>query len=173
MGGLVAVQWVLRPSVKINALILSSPFLGLRLPRFLIQFNNLMNQFFPKFNYQNPVYPPHLSHNPEEIKAYKQDPLIQRRMSVRLLHESMLAMERLAAIPSFQFSFPLYVLTAGMEKVVDGDRTRAFFDKVQAPAKEMKVFEGFYHEIFNELDQQKAFQALKECFHSPLTGKAV
>ncbi len=161
VGGLVAIHWSLRHLKDLDGLILSSPCLGLSLPKFLVQFNRFMNQIAPRFLYQNPVYPPHLSHDPEEVALYKEDKWIQRKMSVRLLHEMLSYASRLDVVDQFQFPFPVHVLMADLEKVVDSNRTRAFYEKVVAPAKRMQVFSGFYHEIFNERGQEEAFRALK------------
>ena len=164
IGALVAVRWALRFPEKIQALVLSSPCLGLRLPSWLVAFNGFLNRIFPRFLYQNPVYPPHLTHNPVEVENYRKDKLIKRKMSVRLLHEMLSSMDRLEAAVSFSFPFPVYVLMADeLEKVVDSAKTRLFFQKVRAPVKELKTFPGFYHEIFNELGQEKAFETLKDC----------
>ena len=38
---------------------------------------------------------------------------------------------------------------------------RRFFDRLVAPRKERTIFEGFFHELFNEREQQKAFNVLK------------
>ncbi len=161
IGGLTAVYWALQHPQKIRGLVLSSPCLGLRLPNFLIQFNSLLNRMCPTLLYQNPVYPPHLTHNTEEVKTYRKDAYIKRKMSVSLLAESLKWMRQLESVPSFEFPFPVFILMAGLEKVVDAEKTCLFFDKLKAPHKEIKVFEGFYHEIFNELGQEKVFDALK------------
>ena len=160
-GGLAAIHWALRNPDKIHALFLSSPCLGLKLPPVLVGLNNILNCFAPHFLYQNPVYPPHLSHNPEEIQNYKNDTLIKRKISVRLIAEMLKAMDEIAKTPLFKFPFPVYVLAAGMEKVVDGEKTKLFFEKLNVPVKKIQIFDGFYHEIFNELHQERAFEALK------------
>lgn len=161
LGGLIAVHWALEHPGEIKAMILSSPCLALRLPGFLIRLNDFMNRYFPKFCYRNPVYPPHLTHNPQEVSQYKNDPLIKRKITVRLIHEMLKFMAFLDQKERIAFPFPVYILAGGMEKVVDGGRTQAFFDKLEASDKEMLVFDGYYHEIFNELGQEKVFGALK------------
>jgi lysophospholipase len=160
-GGLTAVNWAMRHPERIRALFLSSPCLGLRLPSTLVQLNRALNQFSPKFVYQNPVYPPHLTHNVGEIEQYKKDPYIQRKISVRLIHQILEAMKRLESYKEIDFPFPVFILAAGLEKVVDFSKTKAFYEKLKAPVKELKVFDNFYHEIFNELEQEKVFDVLK------------
>ena len=176
-GGLTAVFWALRQPEKIKGLILSSPCLGLKLPGFLVGLNALLYRIVPRFLYQAPVYPPHLTHNLEEVETYKKDALIQRKISVSLIYQVLSYMRRLEEIQSVAFPFPVFILAAGLEKVVDFTKTQKFFDKVKAPAKELKVFEGFYHEIFNELEQDEAFKALqsyiKKIMGLPPSGAAL
>jgi alpha-beta hydrolase superfamily lysophospholipase len=160
-GGLIAVHWSLQFKDRLKALFLSSPFLGLRLPSAVIHFNSLVNALYPQFIYKNPVYPPYLTHNLEEVDFYKKDKLIRRRISSRLLQQVIVYQRKLEMIPALEFSFPVYILLAGLEKVVDPEKTRRFFEKLKVPAKELKVFEGFYHEIFNELGQEKVFEAFR------------
>jgi alpha-beta hydrolase superfamily lysophospholipase len=160
-GGLVAVHWAMRNPERLKALFLSSPFLGLRLPGFLISFNAFLSRVKPAFIYKNPVYPPYLTHNLEEVAAYKKDTLIRRQISARLLHEMMTYQKRLAAMPALEFPFPVYIMMAGLEKVVNPAITRSFYERLKAPAKELKVFPGFYHEIFNELGQEQVFDSLR------------
>lgn len=166
LGGLTAVHWARRFPEKVKALILSSPCLGLNLPAAARILNSIMHEWFPTFLYQNPVYPPHLTHDPAEVENYKRDKLIKRKISARLLHEMLRYMIRLEQLDAYRVPFPVYVLMAEIEKVVDPQKTNLFFNKVQAPRKEMKVFPGFYHEIFNEMGQDKAFEALKSCLRS-------
>ncbi|MBI3314291.1 MAG: lysophospholipase [Candidatus Omnitrophica bacterium] len=161
LGGLIAVHWAIEHSQEIKGMILSSPCLGLRLPGFLTHFNGFLNHWFPKLLYQNPVYPPHLTHNPEEVILYRNDPFIKRKITVRLIHEMLKSMSLLERKENIRFPFPVYILTAGIEKVVDSTRTRTFFQRLEAPEKDLIVFDGYYHEIFNELGQDKVFDALK------------
>lgn len=168
MGGLTALHWALRNPEQLRSLILSSPCLGLRLPRHLHLLNNALNQIMPKFAYANPVYPPYLSHSAEEVEKYRKDPFVRRKISVRLLAEMINYTAKLRSVDKFVFSFPVYVLMAGQEKVVDPAAARSIFDKIEAPQKYLQSFDTYYHEIFNELGQEKAFEALKHCLRDSL-----
>ncbi len=162
LGGLIAFHWALKHPTELASLILSSPCLGLNLPSILVAMNSFLNRIAPKMVYSNPVYPPHLTHNPQEMEDYKKDGLIRRKITVRLLAEMIIYSLRLGQIPEFKFPFPLYVLMAeDFERVVDPAKTREIFNKISAPDKRLVTFPGFYHEIFNELDQKTAFEALR------------
>lgn len=161
-GGLVAIRWALKHPEQLRALFLSSPYLGLKLPGALIALNNLLLVLFPHFVYSNPVYPPFLTHNPEELVNYKKDNLMRRKITTRLLSEMMRVHHELEALPSVTFPFPVMILMAGLDRIVDPSKTKLFYGKLRVPCKELKVFEGFYHEIFNELKQDEVFEALRK-----------
>ncbi len=163
LGGLMAIHWALAYPERLKALILSSPCLGLPQAEWILQLNHGVNFIFPTYVYQNPIYPPFLTHDPEEVKKYRQDTLVKRRISARLLDEMVKAARQLENRQSFVFPFPLYIFMAGDERIVTPEKTKVFFEKVQAPRKELKVFPGFYHEVFNETSQAGAFKALREC----------
>ncbi len=160
-GGLVALTWALKYPDAIKALFLSSPYLGLKLPKPLILINDFLCRVAPHFVYQNPVYPPYLTHNPEELVRYKSDNLMRRKVTARLLSEMMTAHHFIEGIPHFKFPFPVLVLMAGLDRIVDPAKTHLFYKKLSAPYKDLHVFEGFYHEIFNELGQEQVFEVLR------------
>ena len=161
LGALAAVHWAMVFPEKIRGMILSSPCFGLDLPEPLLLFNTLMNRVAPSFVYKNPVYPPHLTHDPDEMRLYQKDALIKRKISARLLYEMISYGRRLDAVPHFDFPFPVYMMAAELEKVVDGAKVKAFFEKINAPDKKLEMFPGFYHELFHELEQDRAFETLR------------
>lgn len=161
LGALVAVHWVVKNMGNVRGMVLSSPCLGLKLPAPLIALNGFLNAVAPRFIYGNPVYPPHLTHDLEEMETYRKDPLIKRKISVRLVSEMLLYGSLLEQKTEYRFSFPVFMLVPDIEKVVDGPKALAFFQKIKAPLLEMRKFPGFYHELFHELGQDQAFEALR------------
>lgn len=161
LGGLVAVSWAMMHPAPIKRLILSSPFLGLRASFLIAPLNRLVHSFVPGFVYKDPVRSRALSHDPGEVAAYRKDPMILRYITAHLVEEIARQTEGLRKLPILSVPFPVHLLAAGEERVVDPDRTKKFFDRLVAPRKERTVFEGFFHEIFNEQDQQRVFNVLK------------
>ena len=162
LGGLNAVRWGLKRQSQIKTMILSSPFLGIKLPFCLKTFHGLMSFFIPHFVYHNPVFPKHLTHDAKEVEHYKKDPLIARKISAHLFEEILKYQKEIKLWTKIDFSFPVYFFVSGDERVVDSKATKHFFDLLIAPKKEWLEFDGFYHEIFNEIEQDKPFSALKE-----------
>ena len=160
LGGLIAVFWARQNPAEVSKLVLSSPLFGLPLSGFLRALTHALNAVMPHYVIYNPVKPPFLTHDPEEVRKYKTDPLIRRRITVRLAHE-MLKCISLLRQEALTFPFPVYVLMAGDDYVVDPEATKRLFHRLQAPRKELKVFEGLYHEIFNEKEQDKVFEIFR------------
>lgn len=162
LGALVGIRWVQKFPERIRALILSSPCFGLCLSSWLRVLIAWLDRIIPKFVLKNPVYPPHLTHNVQEIEIYRNDKFIKRRISVRLLHEMMRGTREIQRQAVFTFPFPVWVIMAGLEKIVDPKATLQFYEKLRVPAKDIKIFSDFYHEVFNELGQAEAFEILRE-----------
>jgi len=161
LGGLVATSWAMKNPEPVKRLILSSPFLGLGFSRIIAPLNNLFLLFAPHLIYKNPIRSRSLSHDPAEIAAYRKDPLILHFISARLLKELLLRMEILQRQPILSVPFPVCLLAAGEERIVDPKASRVFFDRLVSPRKERTFFDGSFHELFCEKDQQRAFNVLK------------
>jgi lysophospholipase len=161
MGGLLAVHWALKNPEPVRILILSSPFFNFRTEWFARILNWFFAVFIPRFIFWNPVRVKTLTHQPDEVITHAKDPLILRFISARLAGEIMRSIEDLRKRPILSVPFPVAMMLAGDERVVDPGASRKFFDRLVAPRKERFIFDGFYHEIFNEVGQQKAFNVLK------------
>jgi alpha-beta hydrolase superfamily lysophospholipase len=162
LGGLVAAAWAYhyQDRVETSKLILSSPLFGIRLGVFLRMFVEVANRWFPKFVYDNPVHPPFLTHDQGEVERYRQDDLIQRKITARLAHE-MLRFGEFFQKTRVSFRMPVYLLMAEKDFVVDPRAAFRFYDRLEAPRKELEVFYGFFHDTFNEIGQDEYFARLR------------
>lgn len=162
LGGLVSVHYSLLNPAKLKGLILSSPCLGLTLSSFLVGFNRWVDKINPRFLYCNPVYPPHLTHSAEESKKYREDPFIKKKISARLVKEMVNWGAMLTQKEKIVFEVPVSILVGDQEKIVNPRAIEKFYEKVQAPWKDLQVFKNFYHEIFHEIGQENVFEALRK-----------
>lgn len=160
-GGLLAIYWAMICPERIKRLILSVPFLGFRWQPLIGILNGFIHAVRRKFVFRNPIFPKSLTHNSEEISAYRKDSWIVRQISSHLVKEMMQRMIMLRRLPVVSFPFTVTVFAAGQERVVASKAIRSFFQRMVVPHKEYFVFDGFYHEIFNETEQQKVFNVLK------------
>lgn len=53
---------------------------------------------------------------------------------------------------------PVLIMQAGDDKLVDKNKTKAFFDKIKSEDKTYKEYEGFLHELWNERGRAQVYQ---------------
>lgn len=168
MGGLAAVTWALKNQGRLKGLFLSSPCLGIPMRSWVEKFNRGVRKLFPAFVYSNPVLPATLTHDEQEAKLYASDPMIQRKISARLLDEMVLYCREIWRSAPHTFKIPVHGIIAGDERIVDNVATKRFFKEIISPQKSLVELPGFYHEVFNEIDSRKAFAALKSAVSQAL-----
>ena len=160
MGGLFAARFALARLSPLRGLILSSPALALRLSALQAAMLELMHKLAPSIGVPNALSATLLSHDAGVVAAYRADPLVHRRISARLLR-SMQASIAYCQSHAGSLSIPALMLVAGDDRLVDADGSRQFFSQTPPGMAEINVYDGMFHEIFNEPDAQRPRADLK------------
>jgi acylglycerol lipase len=58
-------------------------------------------------------------------------------------------MERVRAEAN-RITLPVLILQGGADRLVDPSGARILYEKITSPDKKLVVYEGFFHEVFNE-----------------------
>lgn len=162
LGGLIVTAWAEKESWRVSKLILASPLFEIPMSGLLRALVPVVNRLVPGWVIHNPIHPPWLTHDLREVEKYRKDPLIRRRITIRLVHE-MLRYGSHFNRREISLACPVTVLMAEQDFVVNPEATRRFFKHLTAPEKELHTFPGFFHEIFNETGQDQAFAKLRDC----------
>jgi acylglycerol lipase len=110
-----------------------------------------------------------ISKDPEVVRAYKEDPLVytgsmKARMGRELLRVTSLTTEALLA----QIRKPTLILHGGADRLVDPRCSSLLHTTIGSERKQLHIFEGLFHEIFNEPEQEMVLDTteawLKELF---------
>jgi alpha-beta hydrolase superfamily lysophospholipase len=84
------------------------------------------------------------------VRAYIEDPLVYNgRTAARLGNELLRAMQRVTAEAS-RITLPIMILQGGADRLVDPEGARTLYETVGSSDKTLKVYDGLYHEVFNE-----------------------
>ncbi len=171
MGGEIGTYYSITKPERVASLILSSPSIEIEcwLP-FVGELIMLLAQFFPHQVINNPVAPIFLSHDKNEVARYKSDPLIRRKITLKLVSE-MIRAGKLILKRASESTLPVYVLASGNDRIVKKKTAREFVDKISSKEKEWMEFDGFYHEIFNEEGKEKVYKALRNVLETALRRK--
>jgi len=172
MGGLIATHYLLAHSSGVTGAVLSSPAIGLAKepPRLLRWLGRVLSWVAPRVSFQTDVDPGVLSHDPSIGPAYSADPLVHRRASARFFTELKRAM-RSARERAGEIHVPVAVLQAGDDRLVDAAATERFFAGVGSEQKELHVYAGFFHEIFNETEKDRVFVDLERWLDAHLGAR--
>ncbi|HET7339527.1 MAG TPA: alpha/beta hydrolase [Candidatus Dormibacteraeota bacterium] len=161
-GGVVMLSAV-RSARLTNArhFIVSSPALRLtkEVPQVLTQASRLLSSVAPKLALANNVDPKTVSRIPEIVDAYRTDPLVHGKITTRLYTEWRRAgkenLEHAADI-----KLPFLIIAGSADPLIDPEGSRELHRR--APASQLEMLEGRYHEPFNDLGSDEVFQLIAD-----------
>ena len=163
MGGLISAHYLLTHQQSFAGAILSAPALKISddVPWLKVMLGKLFAVITPKMGIL-PVNPSKVSRDPEVVTAYMNDPLIHKGMaSVRLASELLKAMQRVHA-GAKQITLPLLILQGTNDAIVHPEGAQEFYDEVGSVDKTLKLYDGLYHEVFNEPEKEQVLDDLKK-----------
>ncbi len=89
--------------------------------------------------------------DPEVVKAYEEDPEVLKEIKVGLFAQTKKCLEWFNSHHNLRnISCPILILHGGSDMIVSPDDARNLYENVSSQDKEMKIYEGLYHEILNE-----------------------
>jgi alpha-beta hydrolase superfamily lysophospholipase len=160
MGGLFAARFALAGRSRLRGLVLSSPALAVNLSPLQRRLLDIMHAIVPSFGVANGLPLPYLSHDAAVVAAYKADPLVHNKISARLMR-AMLAAIGDCQTQAGTLAVPVLMLVAGDDHLVDAAGSKRFFSALAPGLATMHLYEGFYHEVFNEPDAARPFADLR------------
>lgn len=157
MGGLIALNFALQFPEMMDGVIVSSPVLGIKVKVPIIKraLGKVMSSIWPGMTLGNEVDASKISHDEEVVRAYENDPLVHDRVSARWFTEFLSAMEEVNRLCS-KLEVPTLMQVAGDDDLVDADASKTFFENLTLDDKTLYLYDGLYHEIYNEPEDQRA-----------------
>lgn len=158
MGGNLALNYALRRKPQIMGVVATSPWLRLAKnpPSILLLAGRVMDRFMPSFSQPNNLDAKGLSRDPEAVRGYDSDPLVNRMISTRLffsIHDAGLwALENAG-----EFPLPLLIMHGGADPVTSPGASIQFAQRVEGDCT-LKIWDGLYHELHNEPQKHEIIQ---------------
>jgi len=155
-GGLIAALWGLTRRGLASGFVLSSPYLGLahRTPWPKVLAAQLVGKAIPWLTVATGLRADQLTSDPELARWTERDPLYGRATTPRWFSEAGKAQQEVLRRAA-EWRAPLLVLAAGADSVADVGASRAFVEAAGGDDKGLRVYEGFRHEIFNEVERDR------------------
>lgn len=172
VGAVVAATWVHDYAPAIRAMSLASPAFKVKLyVPFARPGLRLLQALRGNFFVNSYVRPQWLTHDPARVDSYRDDPLITRPISVRVLLGLYEAADRVVA-DAQAIHVPTQLLVSGADFVVHRKPQDRFYENLGASIKERHLLPGFFHDTLGERDRAIAVTPLRrfllERFEVPL-----
>jgi acylglycerol lipase len=159
MGGLIAADILIdhqdrfKGAVLSGSLVLAPDYVS----RATIILGQVLAEIVPKLGLLE-IDKQYLSRDPKVVQAYKDDPLVYNgKITVRISSEINKAIARLEREGS-AITLPILLLHGSADKLVNPQASKYLLEKVCSPQKQLIMYEGYYHEIYNEPEQKTVFQ---------------
>jgi alpha-beta hydrolase superfamily lysophospholipase len=151
IGGLIATYYLLDHQAEFQGAVFSAPVVKVasHISQMTIIMGRSLSVLAPKVGVMS-VDPGTLSRDPEVVNAYTNDPLVfHGKTSARLSAEMLRALTRVSA-ETGKITLPFIAMQGSEDHLVDPDGAQILYDKAGSKDKTLKIYEGLYHEIFNE-----------------------
>ena len=156
LGGLLSLRYVLDRPDAFKALAVSSPYLHLATDVHFLKeaAATAASHLAPKLLTKSPIAAKSLSHDPAMVEAYIADPLVFKTFTARWFVEARKAQEEVLERAA-EIRLPVLMMIGTADPIAQPERSRQVFARLGSPDKTLKVYDGFFHEVFNETGRER------------------
>ncbi len=173
MGGLVSTAFLLERQKDFVGAVLSAPLLkppGSVSP-FLLRVGKILSFLLPFVRVTGHEIEG-ISRDREVVEAYKNDPLVYKgKLTARLGAELVDRMEYVLGNAG-KITVPLLILQGGADRVVNKEGASLLFEAAGSEDKTLKIYDGYYHGLFNDLDFDQVLDDVSAWLETRLDKKA-
>lgn len=114
----------------------------------------LLSRIKPTYSIDLGINGDNLSRDPRAVQAYREDPLVQRFVTVRWGTEAMMVQQMVSSRPD-QVRLPVLFIHGSDDPLNLVSGVRSFFKQIPYPNKQLLVYEGSLHEPHNDLEHER------------------
>ena len=99
-----------------------------------------------------------ISRDKDVIDAYNGDPLILKEFSMMLMGEMFIKAGQWIVANRNIYNYPCLILHGGADQISPPEASRTFYENIASKDKELKIYDGLYHEILNEPEKETVLE---------------
>lgn len=162
-GGLIGLRMLEEGVGSYKAAVLSAPAMAVALKANPIKVaaGKMLSKLWPTLNLPPEIPTSYLTRDEERAQAYADDSLVNHCVNCRWFTEFLEAQE-IGYAKAGSVRTPTLVLNPTMDRVISPDSVSRLFDLLGSEDKTKQVYEGFYHEPFNEPERREVFEDVFE-----------
>lgn len=155
LGGLIALQYATGPDAALDGLVLSGPLVQVTVGSAVLKrLAGVLSALVPDLQV-TALDVDAISRDPQVVRAYRDDPLVHHgkipaRTGAEILATAEALPDRLPAL-----KVPLLLLHGTEDRICVPAGSILVHDTVSSPDKTLRRYDGLYHEIFNEPEQDE------------------
>lgn len=162
MGGLITSIYLIDNQNEFAGAIIMSP--AVEVPetnRFKILLFKILSAILPKAGFMA-FEDEDISRDKAVVEEYKKDPLAYRgKMTVRLAEACLDSTIKLSKEGS-KITLPVLLLQGSADRMVNPKNSQMLYNLIQSKDKQLKIYEGLYHELFSEPEREIVFTDMEE-----------
>jgi len=156
MGSLIVIYVIKKYEDLYKGLILSGTgtSVGDKISGFLKTMAKVMGKIAPKLKISPGLEANMLSHDPEVVKAYQEDPNVYaEKITARLGYEMLNKFESVLDVIN-KFKLPLLVQCGSEDALIKGAEEE-IKEAFKMDDQTINIYDGLYHEVYNELEKDR------------------
>jgi len=165
LGGMLALAYAIRRGDEIQGVIATGAFLRSPLwdQKAKVALAKMLGSLIPKLTLPSGLDPNILSRDPEVVKNYTGDPLVHDRASFGLVMATLTGID-LCFAHAKEITPPLFLMHGTEDKAAYASGSEEFAKLAGETNKDItvKLWDGLYHEIHNEPEQEEVFKFMIE-----------
>jgi alpha-beta hydrolase superfamily lysophospholipase len=167
MGGNVVINYAIRKKHTLKGIIATSPFLKLAFqpPKIKLALGKILQKIAPSITMGNELDANDISRESIEVNKYINDPLVHAKISpnfsLTFIETGQWAIDNAAALKT-----PMLLLHGTNDKIIDYKGSQEFANNSSKAS--LKLYEGGYHELQNDLCKEEMLQDVVNWLNSQL-----
>ena len=169
MGGTIASYYLLDHQADFKGAIISAPLVkvGDSVSQATITMSKILSKIAPKAGVAS-LDVNAISRDPEVVEAYVNDPLVfHGKTPARLGAELLSAMMHITAEAS-KLTLPMIIVQGAEDILVEPSGAKMLYDKASSKDKTLQIYDGMYHEVFNEPDRERVLKDVESWLEKQL-----
>lgn len=170
MGGAIALAYALDHQDRLTALVLSGPALVVTTgtPKPVVELGKLIGRVLPDVPVQK-LDSKAVSRDPAVVAAYDADPLVHHGLVPAGIARVLVLNEESVAQRLPDLALPLLVLHGSADTLADPAGTELVADRAGSDDLTKKVYDGLFHEVFNEPENDRVLGDLVDWLRPRIT----
>jgi acylglycerol lipase len=157
LGGMLTLNYILDRQPMLTGAVVTAPALrsALETQKVKVLMAKVLGTLLPSASLPSGLDSDMLSHVPEVVDCYKQDPLVHDKVSFGM-GKNLLEMIEWTYAHAKDLKIPLLLMHGSDDQVAYARGSREFSEKAGDKVT-LKIWDGMYHEIHNEPGQEQVF----------------